>query len=416
MKLLTTLFVSGLVVALSIFSMGCKESVTGPGGSGGGGFAVSPNPVNVQVGQQATATVSGGRQPYSVRTGPNVSIATASLTGATLTVTGVAVGTTFVVLQDSGGVDSVRVNINVTTAGGGGGYGSGTITSTSATQGNLSFTGQGIWPAGAGPSVIAVYDTVVGGLQVLGYQQVSGGNYDFILMQFLAPGGVSVQTYPIGENTAQILIAANVDTNQADSMAFSSISGSINVTSVSGSTVQGTYSISAIRLATNTTASFTGTFNVTYVRGRAVVETGGGGGGGGGTASFTLNGAGFNNAVFNLGSAYAAYFSSNNSTGVSAMAVQGSDTTWLFLNLPGNTTGTFQFSGGAAVFISHGGGQNVREFFSSPSGGGNITVTSYGNVGGNVTGTFSGTLYEFTQSGMDSVSLTNGSFVAERVQ
>jgi hypothetical protein len=165
--------------------------------------------------------------------------------------------------------------------GGGGGttYGSGTVTSTSPTQGDLSFTGQGVWPPGAGPSVIAIYDTVQDGLQILGYQRVSGANYSFILAQFLTPGGVSAQSYPIGE-TAQVIVATNIDTNMVDSLGFISFSGSITVTSVSGTTVEGTFSITAIRQSDQTTASFTGTFNVTYVRGLAVINEGGGGGSG----------------------------------------------------------------------------------------------------------------------------------------
>lgn len=159
---------------------------------------------------------------------------------------------------------------------GGGGYGSGTISSTSTTQGNLSFTGQGVLPLGAGPSVVAVYDTVDNGLQILGYQQVSGRNYSFILVSFRTPGGVSARTYTIGGDGAFIFIATNYDTSRsADSAAFMSVSGSITVTSVSGTGVQGTFSINAIRLSPSASATFTGSFNVTYVRGRALFGDGG---------------------------------------------------------------------------------------------------------------------------------------------
>jgi hypothetical protein len=163
------------------------------------------------------------------------------------------------------------------TPSGGGRYGSGTISSTSTTQGNLSFTGQGVFPIGAGPSVIAIYDTVENGLQVIGYQQVSGSNYNLIVLQLGTQGSVSAQTYTMGANNSYVLIGANIDTLQTvESLAFVPISGSIMVTSVSGTNVVGSFSVIAIRQSDNTTTQFAGNFNVTYARGRAIFGGGDG--------------------------------------------------------------------------------------------------------------------------------------------
>ena len=275
-KLLQALIVIALVVSIGLFFTGCKKDDGSTGPSAGGGLTANPISITVQVGQQATATINGGRQPYSIQTPPTGSIATAAISGATLTVTGVAGGSTSVTVRDSSGANTVAIPITVTTTGGGG-YGSGTISSTSTTQGNLSFTGQGVFPIGAGPSVIAIYDTVENGLQVIGYQQVSGSNYNLILLQLGTPGGVSAKIYTIGENNF-IMIGANIDTSQTvESLAFVPISGSITVTSVSGINVVGSFSINnAIRQSDMTFASFTGNFNVTYVRGRAIFGGGDG--------------------------------------------------------------------------------------------------------------------------------------------
>jgi len=163
--------------------------------------------------------------------------------------------------------------------GGGGLLGSGTVTASSS-QGNLSFNGGGTWPAGAGPSVVAVYDTLIRGLQIVGYRQVSGSTYEFILIQFLAPGGVTQGSYPISDTTASFLVAYGIDTTRADSLGFVSTSGSITVTAASGTTATGNYSGNAIRLSDLTTVAVTGTFDVTYVRGLGVIQRGQGGGGG----------------------------------------------------------------------------------------------------------------------------------------
>jgi hypothetical protein len=63
---------------------------------------VVPTSVLVKTGSTtAPATISGGIAPYSIQTQPNNKIATAKISGASLTVTGVGSGQTSVVIQDS---------------------------------------------------------------------------------------------------------------------------------------------------------------------------------------------------------------------------------------------------------------------------------------------------------------------------
>ncbi|MBA4386189.1 MAG: hypothetical protein C0410_15755, partial [Anaerolinea sp.] len=99
-----------------LFLAGCKKDET-PTGGGGGGLTATPSSMSVQAGQQATARISGGTRPYSIQTQPNTSIATATMSGDTLKVTGVAAGSASVLVRDSSGANTVSVSITVTSGG-----------------------------------------------------------------------------------------------------------------------------------------------------------------------------------------------------------------------------------------------------------------------------------------------------------
>lgn len=62
-------------------------------------FTTAPERVSITPGNSAVYTIGGGSGPYSVTTG-NANVATASLTGNSLTVTGVASGTTNIAITD----------------------------------------------------------------------------------------------------------------------------------------------------------------------------------------------------------------------------------------------------------------------------------------------------------------------------
>ena len=66
-------------------------------------LSFSQNNFSVSVGQSTTLTVSGGSGSYSINNNTNVSGATAVLSGSTITVTGVAAGTTNVAVCDTNG-------------------------------------------------------------------------------------------------------------------------------------------------------------------------------------------------------------------------------------------------------------------------------------------------------------------------
>jgi len=153
-------------------------------------------------------------------------------------------------------------------------YGSGTVTTTSS-AGSFSITGTGVFPLQANPSVLAVYDTtgagamgVGGALQVFGYQQVSGPNFNVLVLFVIMPtAGVVAGTYSY-PNSFGFGAAYNADTTlfETDTASYAPVSGSLVVNPVTGSNASGTYSVMA-RKGTGPLIQFTGTFNVAYVHG-----------------------------------------------------------------------------------------------------------------------------------------------------
>lgn len=84
-------------------------------GTGAGGLTVNPSSLSVQAGAAVTSAISDGTTPYSILTQPDSAKATAAISGTTLTVTGVAAGSTSVVVKDNASTPrTVTVPITVT--------------------------------------------------------------------------------------------------------------------------------------------------------------------------------------------------------------------------------------------------------------------------------------------------------------
>ncbi|MBF0459631.1 MAG: fibronectin type III domain-containing protein [Nitrospirae bacterium] len=78
------------------------------------GISLTPASLALTAGASDTVTVSGGQAPYSA-TSASSQIATASVSGTTVTITGVATGTTSIIVQDNTG-SSATVSVTVSTA------------------------------------------------------------------------------------------------------------------------------------------------------------------------------------------------------------------------------------------------------------------------------------------------------------
>jgi hypothetical protein len=122
----------------------------------------------------------------------------------------------------------------------------------------------------------------------------------------------------------------------------------------------------------------------------------------------TLNGGGFNNITITYGTAAGAiYVPVDDETGISFTGATQSEVGTV--SFQGNKTGTFT--------ITEDNNNNIALLFAGNTGltltSGTITVTTYGNIGGDIIGTFSGS---GTYSSNDqTVQVTNGSFSAKRL-
>ena len=99
-------------LSLALMIAGCPddETATEPQQTG---FTASSTSLTTSSGGMATATISGGSAPYSVQSGPDSAIATATLSGSTLTITGVSGGYTTLIVIDAA-TASLRIAISIT--------------------------------------------------------------------------------------------------------------------------------------------------------------------------------------------------------------------------------------------------------------------------------------------------------------
>lgn len=132
--------------------------------------------------------------------------------------------------------------------------------------------------------------------------------------------------------------------------------------------------------------------------------------GGSTEAKITLNGAGFSNEQVSLKSGLSSYFINDNETYIQFIEAAGADTVFLALVFSGKQTGNYSWSATTpmvALFISS--GSSSATFLSS--GTGSTNVTSYGDVGGSISGNLSGTMIEAASSANLQVS---GTFTVTR--
>ena len=124
------------------------------------------------------------------------------------------------------------------------------------------------------------------------------------------------------------------------------------------------------------------------------------------SGSFTLNGGGYDNQTVNIVGGGALYDSSQDETGVILYGVVNNDTATIAIAFPGNSTGNFTWSDTTSYLSFY---TNISTIYLGVDGSTNIT--SYGNVGSNIAGNFSGTLSLFSA---DSINI-DGSFSARRI-
>ncbi|MDI6767779.1 MAG: hypothetical protein QME52_13240 [Bacteroidota bacterium] len=133
------------------------------------------------------------------------------------------------------------------------------------------------------------------------------------------------------------------------------------------------------------------------------------------TASLIINGSGYINRTFSFSVATGVHSPVENETGIAAGLSSGTDSVALVIVFPGNQTGTFGWSDTTVVGLFVYGTGGIQKTFTSYDGSGSTTVSSFGAVGGFISGTFSGKLIGGTPPNTtDTVTVSNGSFSAKR--
>jgi len=211
-------------------------------------------------------TISGGTTPYSIQTAPTSSVATAAMSGATLSVTGVAAGSTSVIVKDnSSPAKTVTVAITVTTSGGG----FTTAGSLSFTSDKGNFSASGIFnpnvATGSGAGAMILSSGGSNTLTVYGFR-ANGTSYELVLAIFMdsAPIATGSYTYPptTGSKLVMISYFPAVHPNDTTESFYLMTSAAANISALTSSNSQGTFSGSGMYYA-NGTVNFTQTINIT---------------------------------------------------------------------------------------------------------------------------------------------------------
>jgi len=134
-----------------------------------------------------------------------------------------------------------------------------------------------------------------------------------------------------------------------------------------------------------------------------------------GSGSITLNGSGYSNKTINFASVSGGYINSDTQTGISMVALDGSDSIIVTIIFDGKETGSRNFLvetgteeivNGVSLMKA-----DLSEFFLSENNG-SINISSYGNIGAKISGTFNGVLKSVLNNNDLNVS---GSFSAVRL-
>lgn len=117
-----------------------------------------------------------------------------------------------------------------------------------------------------------------------------------------------------------------------------------------------------------------------------------------GSGSITLNGGGYNNTTINFAIGAGGYTSSEQMTACALYSATGSDSLFIVVEFPGKGTGDYQWVeytdnssniNGIAVSVYNSTG-NYKYFI--PKSGGKTSISTYGNVGQTIVGSFNGTV------------------------
>ncbi len=219
----------------------------------------SPSTFSVKTQQAKSGYINGGTSPYKIIQPPNSAIATVTLSGSSITVTGISQGTTSVTIGDnSNPSNTVIIPLTVT------------IPPTFTTAGKISFAStigdfqtEGIYGAN-NSNDIPNNDAGAGGFvtkysgsgnfgQMIGYKKKISSQYDIIALIFLknsiTPGTVSVDTgiSNIQREIGNVVFGFNLVLNSETNPLYSFYSGDLTFSTFNEQTAEGNFKGKASR-------------------------------------------------------------------------------------------------------------------------------------------------------------------------
>ncbi|MCX6138203.1 MAG: hypothetical protein NTV54_11985 [Ignavibacteriales bacterium] len=215
-------------------------------------FSASTDTIRVVADQTNNTTyLSNGTRPFSILTAPNSAVATAVISGSTVTVLGVAAGSTSMVVKDnSSPVKTLTISITVSTGGSSTWTTSGslsfstTLTTTSTVRSfsvsgiaNSDYTGSG----GAG----AIYSASSKILWVFAYKPNSySSTADLVILElFTTAATLTTGSYSLnGTGTNYGTMIYDVRITATDTAYYMTSSGTANLTTLTSSAAAGTFS------------------------------------------------------------------------------------------------------------------------------------------------------------------------------
>jgi hypothetical protein len=264
------LTIGSLLVLMVCTGFICEDdSPSGSGGSLDVLFASSSN-VTVLNGTRSKVVISNGTSPYSIVQNSNSAVATASLNGAELQIDGLTTGATTITVQDgSTPAKSVSITATVVT--------SVTLTSSgslsfSSPSGNFSASGilslSQDTPPTSGQAAGALQK--FGSTSVVAYRVNSPTNIEVVEMDLIYATSLVTGTYsyPSGGNTIQLIYAKNINPQNSSETAkvYAFLTASATVTSVTATTISGTFSGTGTNIVSSSTTDVmtvtNGTFSV----------------------------------------------------------------------------------------------------------------------------------------------------------
>jgi hypothetical protein len=239
-------------------------------------LTVTPASVSLSSGTSTTVSIAGGTAPYSITAQPLNTIAAASISGGSLTINAIQAGTTSLKISDASAPAQTKV-LSITVRSDTGFTTAGNLSFSYASSSGQStpFEANGVfYNIRAGYSGVGayIYPGTPAKLIILAYKDFSQISADLVSLTINDNGAIGTGTYPFGSTAAKNAAGfykINANLNDTSRMGYMFSSGTLTVTSYSGTSISGTFSGNAYDIlnASTTISILNGKFTVPVISG-----------------------------------------------------------------------------------------------------------------------------------------------------